>query len=383
MKKSYWQSIRRWIFTHRFSLLEIGFLCFAITFRLWLSSNQSLEVIGPAFYDDELYIRHALSIAQGKWLGDYSNTTLIKGVVYPLWIAGMYLLHIPLLLSQQLVFCFSACVLYVLLRQKYRKIFSFFIFCVVLFNPLFYQMQDRVLRYHLCSSFALLISATTFAVTLKRYTYRISPYIILGVLLGFFSLLRDEYYWIIPFIAGVLGYIAFLAYKTNIKLFRLLVRNYVLMAIVIICIVCSIGYINFRTYGVFVISEFTQPAFSNLYGDLMRIKHTNNERYIVIPKETIDAISTVSAQFEELHSYIDIPENSLVTAEYIGHPTNEISGGHFIFILRDAAQYYGHFKDAKTSKRYFESLHREISMACKQKILSCYPFNTKLFTIFH
>src|SRR6187455_389522 len=83
----------------------------ATAIRLWLSDALPVLAIGWAGHDDVLFLRLAESILSGDWLGRYSEMTLIKGCGYPLWIALMAALGIPLLFSQQLLYiiaCFAS-----------------------------------------------------------------------------------------------------------------------------------------------------------------------------------------------------------------------------------------------------------------------------------
>ena len=71
-----------------------------VLFKLWLVSAQTIFAIGPASYHDAVYLKLADALLRGEWLGPYDKFTLAHGPMYPLFIAGVYRLRIPLFLAQ-------------------------------------------------------------------------------------------------------------------------------------------------------------------------------------------------------------------------------------------------------------------------------------------
>ena len=55
--------------------------------RIWLACHTNYAAVPTGPYDEELQVRLGLSLASGKWLGAYNQYTLIKGIVYPLFLA--------------------------------------------------------------------------------------------------------------------------------------------------------------------------------------------------------------------------------------------------------------------------------------------------------
>ena len=67
---------------------------------LWFVSAQPVVGYAHAGHDDELFLRLAEYIVNGQWLGPYSQFTLMKGCGYPLFIAGVFKLGLPLPLAE-------------------------------------------------------------------------------------------------------------------------------------------------------------------------------------------------------------------------------------------------------------------------------------------
>src|SRR4051812_4476167 len=72
--------------------------------KLWLVAGQRVFAIGPAFHDDRLFLELAGHILSGQWLGPYSQMTLAKGPMYPVFIAAVFKLGVPLAFAQHLIY---------------------------------------------------------------------------------------------------------------------------------------------------------------------------------------------------------------------------------------------------------------------------------------
>jgi len=67
--------------------------------KLWLVAAQPLYACS-SFPDDVTFLRLGDSIASRQWLGRYDQYTLIKGPIYPLFIASVHASGLPLLLAR-------------------------------------------------------------------------------------------------------------------------------------------------------------------------------------------------------------------------------------------------------------------------------------------
>ena len=73
-----------------------------IIIKLWLV--EALDFVATYTpHDDYLFVRLAKSILNGEWLGPYDQLTLVKGPVYPLFLAVAHHTGLPLLFVQQLL----------------------------------------------------------------------------------------------------------------------------------------------------------------------------------------------------------------------------------------------------------------------------------------
>src|SRR5260370_19142617 len=97
------------------SLLFIAALAM-ICLKLWLTAAQPVVAHANAFFDDRLFLALAKHLMDGQWLGPYSQFTLMKGPMYPFFIAGTFWIGLPLPVTQHLLYLFGFVVLLLALR---------------------------------------------------------------------------------------------------------------------------------------------------------------------------------------------------------------------------------------------------------------------------
>lgn len=155
------ETLGRWLF--------IAAVLFTLG-KLWLLRSQPQFVVGNSPIDDELFVNQAWELLHGRWLGGYSETTLAKGPLYPLWIAALRWLHIPLRLGDQLAYA-AACALAVrallpVLRGSASRLAAYLL---LLANPMTWEMAmlGRVLRQNIGTPLTLALLACAMALCLR------------------------------------------------------------------------------------------------------------------------------------------------------------------------------------------------------------------------
>ena len=149
-------------------LLIISIIAIVIFFAL--ISVQPLNAKVGAIYDDNLMIYLADNIIQGKWLGEYSNMTLIKGVFTPIFIAMLYFLKIPFL-TGQMIFYLLAIICFVLIIKRIvkNKYILLVMFLYLLYNPIMYSTElCRVYRDGIYTSLIIFLISSIIGIFLER-----------------------------------------------------------------------------------------------------------------------------------------------------------------------------------------------------------------------
>src|SRR5436853_5395492 len=93
----------------------------AVGLKFWLVAAQPVVAHANASFDDRLYVAMAEQILKGHWLGPYSQFTLMKGPMYSLFIAGAYVVHLPLPLAQHFLYLIGCALLVLALRPCFTK----------------------------------------------------------------------------------------------------------------------------------------------------------------------------------------------------------------------------------------------------------------------
>ena len=92
-------------------------LILLLIIKLIIVQVQPIASKYTMIYDDQLMVEQANNIVSGNWLGEYNSRTLTKGVFTPLFIALMYILHIPFLMGKE-IFYGIACIVFTIIISK-------------------------------------------------------------------------------------------------------------------------------------------------------------------------------------------------------------------------------------------------------------------------
>ena len=179
--------------------------------KLWLTNSQTVFAIGPAFHDDQLFVKLAAHIINGEWLGPYDQFTLAKGPLFPLFIAATFWIGLPLIFAQQLFYAGACTVLTVAMRPWLRNsALQCGFYLLLLLNPISYDAANltRLMRQNLYTPLALLtIAGLIMLFSRRRETVRrmFFPAILAGLSFGGFWLTREESVWLLPAVGATLS----------------------------------------------------------------------------------------------------------------------------------------------------------------------------------
>jgi hypothetical protein len=289
----------------------------------------------------------------------------------------MFLLGIPLSLSQHLFYVFNCLLFVIAIRPLLRNnpLLLLIIYVTLVFHPISYPCHDmaRALREGIYVSLPLLVLSFAIGLllrkdapleTLKKWS------IWLGLSLAVFWLTREEGVLLLPSL-----FIIFCTFVVSVLLFSqdklkriMLWRFSVILPVVIVIAVMGLNKIK---YGVFTTSEQKQRDFVNAYSALVRVKPKPFQRYISVPRETRERIYAVSPAFAELRPFLegDVGKGWSQWGPYAG---SDIST-HFFFALRDAVASAGYCDSGGAAAKYYHRLALEVNNACDKGLIECYP----------
>ena len=364
-----------------------GVMVVLVLFKLWLVSAQTIYAIGGAGHDDQLFINLAENILNGQWLGPYSQFTLMKGPMYSLFIAGTFLLGIPLFTAQHLLYAAGCWLVVRALRPLApRRGLRLALFTLLLFNPVTYEsvVNARILRQNILPGLVLMIVAGLIAIYARRREpkRRLLPWaLLMGVALPAFWMTREEGVWILP-CAGLLWAAAAVAiWRDHAADYRARLALLALPGLMWAAGVGIVSFINLQYYGVFTVCEFKQTEFKAAFGALLRVEPVQWRPYIAVPREARERLYAVSPSFAELRPYLEGPlgegwADASAGLTHLPPKEHEIAVGWFMWALRDAVAAAGHCHTGAQAMSYYARMAREINDACDRGLVKAGPRRT-------
>lgn len=356
-----------------------------VALKLWLVSAQSIFALGFASHDDALFINRAQDLLAGTWLGPYHQLTLAHAPMYPLFIAAMWLLHVPLFPAQQLLYVAGCAALVIALRPLLaRPWVAFALFAVLLFNPVTFDtaVHGRVLRQNILPGLTLLVLAgfTGFLARRDQAPGRTVRWLALAAAaLPAFWLTRNESVWLLPCLGLLVAFGWFTLWREARP--GALRRTALLVLVPLAGWAAGLGLVstlNWRVYGVFTTTEFKQRDFNDAYGALSRVEPARWRQFIHVPREVRERLYPLSPAFAELQPHLE-GELGLAWAgisesvHHIPAAEREIGAGWFMWTLRDAVIRAGHGGSAVEVAAYYRRLAREINDACDRGAIAAGP----------
>ena len=361
-----------------------AFLIFLII-RQILISKLPIYAISTAAYDDKLMVDLALSLKNGDWLGAYSNTTFVKGIGFPLFLAVNNALNIDYLTASNLFYSFS-CLYFVLAIKPIckHKWSHLFILIILLLNPVSYALKtlQRVYRNGITMGQVLLITGSLFGFyfrTTERLWKLWLQAVIGGIALAWLWNTREDGFWMLPFlfVAIILTILKITKNHTQLNIKERATRILItfIPCFLLVLSIVSISSINQYYYGTFLTTEVSSGNFPEARKALYKIDpgkseaEENNTR-LSIPYSTVELAYSASPTLNSIRTEFD---TALKTwGQYAdSHPGDgETENGWFFWALRMAANNAGKYTDSVTSEAFFSSIAEELNAAFESGILS-------------
>jgi hypothetical protein len=350
--------------------------------KLWLVAGVSIMAIGDANHDERLFLNLAdsllqwLAVNEGNWLGTYNQLTLVKGPVYPLFLATNFAMGLPLLFTQVFLYILSGLILILGLRKIIpHPIILIFLYTLYIFSP---EIITRVIREGIYSALTVLIIAGLVNLYVNK-TATLSKFslwaVFLGIVLSAFWMTREEGIWIMPSFLLILGYILWHLYR-NFHCSQKFIQRAaisILPLVILLITIQLVSLINKIHYDVYTVVEVKAPGFLSAYGALYRVKPPHFKRYLPVPKAVRQAIYAVSPTFKELEPFLEGPLQGWGQKNCHLYPDicGDIGGGWFMWALRDAVAMAGYYQSGSSAENYYWRLAQEINAACDEQQLDC------------
>lgn len=358
--------------------------------KLWLTLGQPVYAIGPAVHDDALFLKLARSLVRGEWLGAYDQFTLAKGPFYPLFIAFVFWVGVPLALAQHLFYAGACATFARAVRPAIHSAgASCGLYALLLLNPMSWEgpTNGRILRQAVYTPLGVMIFAALVALYCRRAEplRRQAPWAsLLGLALGCFWLTREESIWIVPSVLMLAGGYCLAAARTSRAALR---RSGAALAIAAVCTtlpLLAVATMNLRHYGWFGTVEVTSAPLERAYGALLRIKVGPELPFVPVTRAAREAAYEVSPTLARLRPHLEGSYGrgwAGASVAATGRPPDEleIAGGWFLWALRDCAAAAGEAPDAARALAFYQRLADEINAACDDGRLPARPPRSGFF----
>lgn len=359
------------------SSYQVYYFCvvLSILFRLWLLGAYELY-IHTSEHDGGLFISLAHHILNGEWLGPYDHRTLIKGPIYPLFIAASYLFRIPLLFAQHLLYCLACLVFaYVVGGRIKNRVHQFFIFLLLLFNPFAadYPLFYIPYRMGLYVPLIVLFFGTLIETIYPRknsLTYSLRWSLYLGISFTLLWYTREESIWVIPsLLFGLLCFL--LPFKEErlsfVKRFAVVIIPFIVWSTGTI----SLSLLNQKYYGVSHIIEIRSDGFSSAYGGILHIKNPTPKPRVVVTPQMREQAYAASPTLKKLYPYID------------GERRMNWQNAFFMWGLRRGLQIGEFAKNAPEAEDFWLQIGTELEHACGDGRLECVRSKPSIRPLWH
>ena len=347
----------------------------SILFRFWLLGAYELY-IHTSEHDGGLFINLAHHILNGDWLGPYDYRTLIKGPIYPLFIATSYLLRIPLLFAQQLLYCL-ACVVFahVVGGRLNNRVHQFFIFFLLLFNPFAADYPLFYIPYRMGLYVALLVFffATLIATIHPRkisLTYSLRWSVYLGISFTLLWYTREESIWVVPsLLFGLLCFL--LPFKEEripiIQRFAVVVIPFMIWG----SATMSLSLLNQKYYGVSHIIDIKSDGFTSAYGGILHIKNPTPKPRVVVTRQMRKQAYEASPTLKKLYPYLD------------GERRMRWQNAFFMWGLRRGLHIGEFAQNAREAEEFWLQIGTELQQACDDGRLECVRSKPSIRPLWH
>ena len=345
-----------------------GLALAAVAVKLILCSQQLFEAVPLAStIDDGLMMRLATSIREGNWLGEYDYLTLGKHSFFALWLAFLNVLHVNFLVGGQLLYAAACLVLLAAVKPLFRtNAARGLVFLAVLWLPASWaQFTLRVYRDNIYPALVLLAlgglvgAFCRFAQPAKR---AVPYYVVAGAALAAAWLCHEDNALLLPFVGCAAAvYLVFLFTSKTAG------QKRAKLALLLLPLALWAGGItawkamNYRYYGRFIVSDFSQGEFADAMGALTRVAPDAQQRYIPIPYQTRQMLYEISPTLASIQDEI---ENGDMYSRYGYADKPEFIANGIHWMLREAAANAGVYATPETARAFWQAVADEVNAAC-------------------
>jgi hypothetical protein len=346
--------------------------------KLWLVDGQRLTAYGTLTIDDQWYVTRAAFLSKGSWLGPFDGYTLIKQPGYPMFIAAMHTLRMPLLLSHHLAYAAAARLVVLAFGSMLGRWQRLTLFGLLLFSPMTMNssISARVDRAGIYPALTLMLFACLVAAVChaRGPGARLAGWLAgAGLSLGAMWLVREEWILIVPAVAVALAWVAFRIVRSMGSIAHRIVWITAVATVPLPMVLCTawLRHVNDQHYGL-AVANVEQSSMSAALGAMFRVKPVTALAGYPVTAETRALMYTVSPSFAALRNEIE-QGGSRRFATTRPDGVSDLAGSVYQWVVLDALHAAGLDTTATELDDAFRGIATELNAACARGQMPCGP----------
>lgn len=343
--------------------LALGLVLITLV-KLWLVHTE--EIYGSATEHDALWFLNAAK--HWYWGSEYSWTAFVRPPAYPLFIAIVHLLHIPLRIGIELMQAAGYLTLVASLRKAgVPRLVCLISYVAMSLHPGSFQLNSVTMADNF---YAAVLPLALGGLLLTLFTAKPWHATWTGIALAVLWNTREESILIPPMIVVFL-LIALFRQRRDTRNWKSAMRYWLKPAVAmlgtLLLLNLAVNAANYRTFRSFSKSELTASGFRAAYKSLLRIKPDRDQRFVSVSTDALQKAYGVSPTFARLRPQLegDLGHNWQVPA-FSALGIHEIGAPWFLWALRSTASTQGVHESAATARRFYRNVAKEINRACDE-----------------
>lgn len=341
--------------------VALGLLALAL-FKLWVVHTE--EIYGSSTEYDALW--YVGSAKHWYWGAPYGWTAFVRPCAYPLFIAFVYFLGIPLRIAIELAQMAGYAVFIAALRKAAApRWLCLAVFALMILHPAALAYNNHSMSD---SFYTAILPLALGGSLLTLFTRKFLHAVWTGVAYAVLWNTREESF-LIPLILAVLFALALWQRRdapTRQAHFVFWLKRTGALTGTLAVLLIAVYSANYRAFHSFAKSDMSSPAFEKTFKALLRIKPSYSLRYIAVNMEALrmafeasPAFAQLKPQFEAIggRNWTNPAFDTLGIREY---------GPWFMWALRNMTANAGYYRDPVTTNRFYRKVAREINQACAE-----------------
>lgn len=337
-------------------LLALGF------FKLWIVHTE--EIYGSSTEYDALW--YVSSAKHWYWGATYGWTAFVRPCAYPLFIAVVHLLGIPLRIAIELAQLAGFAVLIAALRKAaVPRALCLVLFALMILHPASLRFNnDSMSDSFYTAILPLALGGSLITLFTKKFVHAVWTGAAYAVLWN----TREESF-LIPLILVVVFALAVWQQRdgqTRTGHFVFWLKRTGALAGTLMVLVTAVYSANYAAFHSFAKSDLSSASFEKAFKALLRINPSHSRRFIAVNVEALRVAFEVSPTFAQLKPHFEAPTGRMWTNPAFDTLGIREFGPWFMWALRNMTANAGYYKDPVSTNAFYRKVAREINQACDE-----------------